>query len=294
MVDDADLDFTFFFIFSLIAAMTCLKTCRQTATLSWWNQKTPSSELSHTCAGAGESSQSPQGWDLNLHNVRIFENLCLYTFFPPGIQMNKKDKSEPKTLTITPSEKTHFRVILNTETMEEQCSKIDPVCSIIKPEPRTISFDHHNLKPQPHESSPCDKVYTNSEAELSDLTTGSFASEPCPVNTEVGTKCARKTRWTSSPPSSRDSSSAANGGSTKAGPSTADSRTTDSSSTKRGNAFIRRLQLFQTFQICGSDWERNVHVEVHESWMCGGRMWFEYGLRLHSLCLLCIQEEEVR
>lgn len=133
--------------------------------------------------------------------------------------------------------------------MEEQCSKIDPVCSIIKPEPRTISFDHHNLKLQPRESSPCDAICTNNEPELSDLTTGSFASEPCTVNTEVGTKCARKTRWTSSPPSSRDSGSAANGDSTKAGPSTADSRTTDFSGTKRGNTLIRCLQLFQKFQI---------------------------------------------
>lgn len=170
--------------------------------------------------------------------------VCTLLFFP-GIQLNKKDKSEPKTLTITPSEKTHFRVILNAEAMEEQYSKTDPVCSIIKPEPRTISFDHHNLKLQPHESSPRDTIYTNNEPELSDSTT----SEPCPINTEVSTKCARKTRWTSSPPSSRDSGSAANGASTKTGPSTADSRTTDSSSTKRGNTLIRCLQLFQKFQI---------------------------------------------
>lgn len=128
--------------------------------------------------------------------------------------------------------------------MEEPCSKIDPVCSIIKPEPRTISFDHHKVKPQPRESSPCDKIYTNSEPELSHLATGSFASEPFPVNAEVGMKCARKTRWTSSPPGSSDSSSAANGGSAKAGPSTAESRTTDSSSTKRGNTFYQMSTAF--------------------------------------------------
>lgn len=217
-------------------------------------------------------------------------NFCLYTFFPPDIQVNKKDKSEPKTLTITPSEKTHFRVILNTESMEEECCKIDPVCSIIKPEPRTMSFDHHNLKLQPHESSSCDTIFTNNQPELSDLTTGGFTSEPCPVNTEVGSKCARKTKWTSSPPSSRDSGSAANGGSTKAGPSTADSRATDSSSTKRGNTFIRCLH--QKFHIWGYEWDRSVHVQVHETWVCGGRMWFECGLWPDSLCVLCIQEEE--
>lgn len=228
-------------------------------------------------------------------NIWIFVyNIFVSVHFFSIIQLNKKDKSEPKTLSITPSEKTHFRVILNTETMEEPCSKRDPVCSIIKPEPRTISFDHHKVKPQPHESSPCDKIYANSEPELSDLTTGSFASEPCPGSAEVGTKCARKTRWTSSPPGSRDSSSAATGGSAKAGPSAAESRTTDSSSTKRGSTFIRCLQLFQKFHIWDYDWDRNVHVEVHESWMCWERMWFEHGLCLDSLCLLCIQEEEVR
>lgn len=158
-----------------------------------------------------------------------------------NIQLNKKDKSETKTLTITPSEKTHFRVILNTEAMEDQCSKIDPVCSIIKPEPRTISLGH---------SLPS-TVYTNTPPELSDLTTSSFASEPCPLNTEFGLKSARKTRWTSSPPSRRDSGSAANGGSTKAGPSTADSRSPDSSGTRRGNLFLTRLRLLQTFQIWG-------------------------------------------
>uniref|UniRef100_H3C4S5 phosphatidate phosphatase n=1 Tax=Tetraodon nigroviridis TaxID=99883 RepID=H3C4S5_TETNG len=114
--------------------------------------------------------------------------------FPESTRLNKKDKSETKTLTITPSEKTHFRVILNTEAMEDQCSKIDPVCSIIKPEPRTISLGH---------SLPS-TVYTNTPPELSDLTTSSFASEPCPLNTEFGLKSARKTRWTSSPPSRRE------------------------------------------------------------------------------------------
>lgn len=138
----------------------------------------------------------------------------------PDIQVNKKDKSEPKILSITPSEKTHFRVILSTDALEEQCGKIDPACSIIKPEPRT-------LRREPLEASPCDANFSNNEPELSDLTNDGF---PCPANAEVGTKCARKTRWTSSPPSRRDSGSAASGGSGKA-----DSRAADSPSTKRGN-----------------------------------------------------------
>uniref|UniRef100_A0A674MVP8 phosphatidate phosphatase n=1 Tax=Takifugu rubripes TaxID=31033 RepID=A0A674MVP8_TAKRU len=115
----------------------------------------------------------------------------------PSPFVNKKDKSEPKILSITPSEKTHFRVILSTDALAEQCGKIDPACSIIKPEPRTIRLEPHSLKLQPLEASPCDTNFTNNEPELSDF--------PCPANTQVGTKCARKTRWTSSPPSRRDS-----------------------------------------------------------------------------------------
>lgn len=156
--------------------------------------------------------------------------------------MNKKDKSEPKILTITPSEKTHFRVILSTEAMEEKCSKIDPTCSIIKPEPRAIRLDPHNVKPQLPEASPCDPNFTNNQHELSDLTAGGF---PSPANGEVGAKCARKTRWTSSPPGRGDSDSAPGGGGAKAGPSTSDSKAADSPSSKRGNAFIRCLQLLR-------------------------------------------------
>lgn len=215
--------------FYLLTALTCLRTRHPTATLSWWNLKTPFSEQSPTCAGAGESSPSPPGWDLSLDGVNKSGNLCFYVCFFPGIQVSKKDKSEPKILSITPTEKTHFRVIISTDALEEQCGKIDPACSIIKPEPRTIRLEPHNLKLQPLEASPCDTNFTNNEPELSDLTNNGF---PCPANTEVGTKCAQKTRWTSSPPSRRDSGSAASGGSAKA-----DSRAADSPSTKRGNTY---------------------------------------------------------
>lgn len=165
--------------------------------------------------------------------------ICVFMFVFPGIQVNKKDKSEPKILSITPSEKTHFRVILSTDALEEQCGRIAPACSIIKPEPRTIRREPHDLKLQPLEASPCDTNFTNNEPELSDVTNDGF---PCPANIEVGTKCARKTRWTSSPPSRRDSGSAASGGSGKA-----DSRAADSPSTKRGNTFIRCVQHRERF-----------------------------------------------
>uniref|UniRef100_A0A7N8YHX2 phosphatidate phosphatase n=1 Tax=Mastacembelus armatus TaxID=205130 RepID=A0A7N8YHX2_9TELE len=63
--------------------------------------------------------------------------------------------SEPKLLTITPSENTHFRVILSSEG-EESCKgkgSPDPVCGIVKPEPRTIKPDQCICKPQSLEDS---------------------------------------------------------------------------------------------------------------------------------------------
>uniref|UniRef100_A0A669CGI8 phosphatidate phosphatase n=1 Tax=Oreochromis niloticus TaxID=8128 RepID=A0A669CGI8_ORENI len=72
--------------------------------------------------------------------------------FPESTRVNKKDKWEPKTLTITPSENTHFRVILSSEAMEEESrggrGTTDPVCSIVKPEPRTIKPDECSCKAQ--------------------------------------------------------------------------------------------------------------------------------------------------
>uniref|UniRef100_A0A7N8XLH7 phosphatidate phosphatase n=1 Tax=Mastacembelus armatus TaxID=205130 RepID=A0A7N8XLH7_9TELE len=75
--------------------------------------------------------------------------------FPETTMVNKMDKSEPKLLTITPSENTHFRVILSSEG-EESCKgkgSPDPVCGIVKPEPRTIKPDQCICKPQSLEDS---------------------------------------------------------------------------------------------------------------------------------------------
>nr|XP_046264906.1 phosphatidate phosphatase LPIN2 isoform X2 [Scatophagus argus] len=65
--------------------------------------------------------------------------------FPETARVTKKEKSEPlKTVTITPSENTHFRVILSSEAMEnetdvgkEDGASSSSVCTIVKPEPRT-------------------------------------------------------------------------------------------------------------------------------------------------------------
>uniref|UniRef100_A0A8C8GJM5 phosphatidate phosphatase n=1 Tax=Oncorhynchus tshawytscha TaxID=74940 RepID=A0A8C8GJM5_ONCTS len=85
--------------------------------------------------------------------------------FPEFTRVSKKEPSElPKTMTITPSESTHFRVILSSEAMEVEAgglhTSLDPVCgpAIVKPEPRTpkqntlLSSKHHPPDPlsEPH------------------------------------------------------------------------------------------------------------------------------------------------
>ncbi|KAM9322232.1 phosphatidate phosphatase LPIN2 isoform 2-T2 [Pholidichthys leucotaenia] len=70
--------------------------------------------------------------------------------FPETTRVTKKEKPEPlKTVTITPSESTHFRVILSSEAMQNESgigkedgapsssSPSSSVCTIVKPEPRT-------------------------------------------------------------------------------------------------------------------------------------------------------------
>uniref|UniRef100_A0A665WKU1 phosphatidate phosphatase n=1 Tax=Echeneis naucrates TaxID=173247 RepID=A0A665WKU1_ECHNA len=85
--------------------------------------------------------------------------------FPESTRVNKKDKTEPKMLTITPSESTHFRVILSSEAMEVESREgersTDPVCSIVKPEPRTIKPDRCT------ETSPFDPKVNKDKPDLS-------------------------------------------------------------------------------------------------------------------------------
>ncbi|XP_056221010.1 phosphatidate phosphatase LPIN2-like [Seriola aureovittata] len=165
--------------------------------------------------------------------------------FPESTRVNKKDKTEPKTLIITPSENTHFRVILSSEAMEEESRdeerSTDPVCSIVKPEPRTIKPDQCCCKPQAPEASPHDANVTKDEPDLSNSACSSFTSEPRPGNSDLNTKTVRKARWTSSPPGRRGSGSAASGGSNMAGDAAAvcadtgaSSKPTDSPSKRRG------------------------------------------------------------
>ncbi|KAM3604793.1 uncharacterized protein V6R79_016236 [Siganus canaliculatus] len=64
--------------------------------------------------------------------------------FPETTRVTKKEKPEQlKTVTITPSESTHFRVILSSEAMENEMDVEKEVgassskCTVVKPEPRT-------------------------------------------------------------------------------------------------------------------------------------------------------------
>uniref|UniRef100_A0A3B3XJT7 phosphatidate phosphatase n=1 Tax=Poecilia mexicana TaxID=48701 RepID=A0A3B3XJT7_9TELE len=73
---------------------------------------------------------------------------------PESTRVNKK--SETKTQSITPSESTHFRVILSSAAMEDepivQQSSSEPVCNIVKPEPRTVKPRQCSCSPQLPES----------------------------------------------------------------------------------------------------------------------------------------------
>ncbi|RVE58663.1 hypothetical protein OJAV_G00196610 [Oryzias javanicus] len=126
--------------------------------------------------------------------------------FPESTRVNKKDKSEPKPLTITPSENTHFRVILTSEAMAAEPAAAretaQPVCHLVKPEPRTIKPDQCG-------------------SELKSDPPSSFSSEPGFSSSDIRAKNTPKARWTSSPPSRRDSYSAANTGKKKTANSTA-------------------------------------------------------------------------
>lgn len=102
------------------------------------------------------------------------------------LQVIKKDRTEPRVLSITPSESTHFRVILSSEVMEEESKDgdktTDSTCSIVRPEPR------------PYKPTACCRE-----------------PQPPAASSQSNAKPERKPRWTSSPPSRRDSGSAARG-----------------------------------------------------------------------------------
>lgn len=120
--------------------------------------------------------------------------------FPESTRNTKKDQSVPKSLTITPSENTHFRVILSTEAMEEETEKAkeqrDNACNIVKPEPWSAKPD------QLPEASSRPALFSVTPM---NIPSPPNSTEQFPANSESNSKTVRKTRWTSSPPSCKNS-----------------------------------------------------------------------------------------
>uniref|UniRef100_A0A8C5HH83 phosphatidate phosphatase n=1 Tax=Gouania willdenowi TaxID=441366 RepID=A0A8C5HH83_GOUWI len=87
--------------------------------------------------------------------------------FPESTRVSRKDKSESKSMSITPSENTHFRVILSSEAIEvesRQEQTVESICSVIKPEPwTTSSCKHPEVSPQD------DPTFTKAKPCLTDL-----------------------------------------------------------------------------------------------------------------------------
>lgn len=173
---------------------------------------------------------------------------------PHPSQVSKKDRSEPKTLTITPSESTHFRVIPSSEAMEAEAGKgegsTDPVCTVIKPEPRNPKSQLHCSKHQPSGAvSEAHCSMHNTCVPQPEPSPSKPVSEPRPLNSDLCTsKPARRTRWTSSPPNRRDSGSATCGASHMSEDPAAEcpdtmpcSKATDTPSKRRGS--LRDLVL---------------------------------------------------
>ncbi|XP_054620880.1 phosphatidate phosphatase LPIN2-like [Dunckerocampus dactyliophorus] len=120
--------------------------------------------------------------------------------FPESTRVSKKEPSEPKVLTITPTESTHFRVISSPESWNGKQAE-DMLCDIVRPEPRNV----------PSSQGGCNPIDTSSAQHTSmtqhQAEPRTFPSQPCAGNSNLGEKAVRKTSWKSSPPSRRDSMS---------------------------------------------------------------------------------------
>ncbi|MEQ2199433.1 hypothetical protein XENOCAPTIV_027414 [Xenoophorus captivus] len=128
-------------------------------------------------------------------------------------------------------------VILSSEAMEEEPmvkqSSSEPAFNIVKPEP--LIFKHHQCSCSPELPEPHSANNSKPKKKFSDIKSSSFSSESSPTISESISKDVQKPRWTSSPPSRRNSGSAPGTASTEAGdPLTvspdakASSKTTDS------------------------------------------------------------------
>uniref|UniRef100_A0A8C8FH44 phosphatidate phosphatase n=1 Tax=Oncorhynchus tshawytscha TaxID=74940 RepID=A0A8C8FH44_ONCTS len=113
--------------------------------------------------------------------------------FPESTRVCKKERSElNKTVTITPSESTHFRVIFSSEAMGVEAGGIhntlDPVCgpAIVKPEPRTPKQSAlHSSKHHPPDSLSETHCPPQPEPCPLKLEPGALTAEPYPTPTPL-------------------------------------------------------------------------------------------------------------
>nr|XP_057915307.1 phosphatidate phosphatase LPIN2-like [Doryrhamphus excisus] len=150
--------------------------------------------------------------------------------FPESTRVTKKERSESKVLTITPTDSTHFRVITWPESQNDKQAE-NTLCDIVKPEPRNVLSPQGDCKPA-DASSTQHMTMTQHWPEPK-----AFPYQPCAGNSDLGEKAIRKTRWTSSPPSRKDSMS----------------RDSDRTSSKSANAPVKRKGVRKRSQHQGPE-----------------------------------------
>uniref|UniRef100_A0A671KIV5 phosphatidate phosphatase n=1 Tax=Sinocyclocheilus anshuiensis TaxID=1608454 RepID=A0A671KIV5_9TELE len=101
------------------------------------------SDCSHAMSGAFSPKSDSELVVRPSESLLKMESHMQWTWgeFPESTRVSKKERVElPKTVTITPSENTHFRVILSSEAMqtdEREPASGTPGCTIVKPKPCT-------------------------------------------------------------------------------------------------------------------------------------------------------------
>ncbi|XP_707850.4 phosphatidate phosphatase LPIN2 isoform X2 [Danio rerio] len=109
--------------------------------------------------------------------------------FPESTRVSKKEKIElPKTVTITPSENTHFRVILSSEAMEtdeREPTSGTPSCTIVKPEPRTPVTPKTPTESE-LETMPCEVLTSTPSDILTAAPTSPAAVSAAPLGGDIG------------------------------------------------------------------------------------------------------------
>uniref|UniRef100_A0A8C6L2H3 phosphatidate phosphatase n=1 Tax=Nothobranchius furzeri TaxID=105023 RepID=A0A8C6L2H3_NOTFU len=151
------------------------------------------------CGGSTETCQ-PLDPDLESANTQ----LCSTSAGRKKRRRRRKHRAEPR------REEQPF--IPSSEASDESRSMPsmkDSVCSLVKPEPRTIKPHQCSCSPQPPEAASHDTNISKPKSVLSNKKSSSSSSETSPSSSDFDAKAVQKPRWTSSPPNRIDSSSAA-------------------------------------------------------------------------------------